>query len=73
LSLLLFLSLHTRRTLRALKYTLHTPQIVLDQRDLSQHKARINILQTIFITLLLGIGAWQFSKDTNESVITQGP
>jgi hypothetical protein len=42
---------------------------ILDRKDISILKAQLNIILTIFIIILLGGGAWQFSKDAHSMVI----
>lgn len=48
----------------ALNYTMY-----IDNKSASQLDAVLNLCMTVFILILLGLGAWTFSKDAHESVI----
>ncbi|KAF4703590.1 Ion transport protein, partial [Perkinsus olseni] len=44
-------------------------EIIMDQRSYTQASAILNIIQTLFICVLLGGGALFFSKDANDLVL----
>lgn len=48
----------------------YVSSVSLDIKGTSRFSAILNILRTIFITIVLGAGAMLFSKDANELVLT---
>merc|ERR1719183_1388244 len=43
---------------------------VFDRRDGTKFEALLNVFQTLFVCLLLGVGSMTFSNDANKLVLT---